>query len=277
MRSILGGILIPTGHRTENLAGTSVGRLPQAPEQVLHVEGRQFEDASGSRFRIDYVRAYAECAADPVVSRHLSSCLTIYPDEARIEVVDAADSSPLVALAYLNALRIFIERHLRRGFITREETLRGRVRGQVRMGCYITQGLARAHPETVPCRFQALEHDTLENRILHTALVGARRLLDRTGGTLTTGTPGQGRPMWHSPEPPSRASSRAISIRPGRRAPIDSVAVALQRDIEILQPSHRCIRAEWTRSINRRIASGRIAVQTVIACARCQRCIESIQ
>jgi hypothetical protein len=159
-----------------------VGRFPESPQRVLQVSARKFQGSDGSRFEIDYVRTYAMCAADPEVSRHLDKCLTVYADEAPIDVEDASNWSPLIALAYLNALHILVQRHLRRGFITREETLRGRVRGQIRTSRYITRGLARAHPEAVPCRFEALEHDTLENRILRTALVGASRLLDWQSG-----------------------------------------------------------------------------------------------
>jgi len=159
-----------------------IGRLPEASECTLHISARQFRSVERAVFQIDYVRMYADCAADPDVSRHLSRCLTVYPDEMPIEVDDDDVWSPLIALAYLNALHILVQRHLRRDFIAREETLYGRARGQIRVGRYITQYRSRGHPEAVPCRFGALEHDTPENRILRTALVGAKRLLDRQTG-----------------------------------------------------------------------------------------------
>jgi hypothetical protein len=158
-----------------------IGRLPQAPARVLYVEPRRF-DGNGTEFRIDYLALYAACAADPEVSSHLDQCLTVYPDEAPIEAPEGADWSPLIALAYLRVLHDLVQRHLRRGFISREEDLCGRIRGQVAFGRYAARSLARGHPEIVPCRFQALEQDTLENRILRTALVGARRLLDGAAG-----------------------------------------------------------------------------------------------
>jgi hypothetical protein len=158
-----------------------IGRLPQASERVLHVGPRLF-NGGATEFRIDYVKLYAACAADPEVSRHLDHCLTVYSDEAAIEAPDAIHWSPLIALAYLHALHALVQRHLRRGFITREDDLRGRIRGQVAFGCYAARGLARGHPEIIPCRFQTLEQDTLENRILRAALVCARRLLDGAVG-----------------------------------------------------------------------------------------------
>ena len=158
------------------------GRLPEFPDRVLRVSARRFSGADGSCFDIDYIRLYAVCAADPEVSRQLDRCLTVYPDEAPVQVADAPDWAPLIALAYINALHHLVHRHLRRGFVTRDETLRGRVRGQIRMGHYIAQGLARGHPDAAPCRFQAMEHDTLENRILRTALAGAKRILNSQRG-----------------------------------------------------------------------------------------------
>jgi len=159
-----------------------IGRLPEAPGRIVRVSARRFGKDDG-KFAIDYVGTYAVCAADPEVSRHLDRCLTVYPDEAPVEVHDDAAWSPLIALAYVRALHTLIQRHLRRGFIAREERLRGRVRGRVDVSRYVGQSLARGHLEIVPCRFQALEQDTLENRILRTALVGAGKLLGQATGT----------------------------------------------------------------------------------------------
>ena len=172
---------------SENLEGelgyyVGIGCLPEAPGRVLKVCSRELEATPGSPFRIDYVRTYAACAADAEVSQHLDRCLTVYADETPVELPDDEAWSPLIALAYLQALYRLVQRHLRRGFITREETLRGRICGQTQMGRYTTQSLARSRPEIVPCRFQSLEPDTLENRILRTALVGAKRLLEPQTG-----------------------------------------------------------------------------------------------
>ncbi len=169
-----------------------IGRLPQAPDRVLHVRPRVF-GGNGQAFRIDYLALYAACAADPEVSRHLDHCLTVYVDEEPIAVEKAGEYSPLIALAYLKSLHELVQRHLRRGFVTREEDLRGRVRGQIALGRYAARSLARAHPEIVPCRFQALEQNTLENRILRTALAGARRLLEDASGRGLGGT----QAAWH--------------------------------------------------------------------------------
>lgn len=170
-------------HSAEGQLGyfVGIGRLPQAPGRILRVQPRVF-DRDGGGFRIDYLALYAACAADPEVSSHLDQCLTVYSDEAPIDAPDEAVWSPLIALAFMKAVHDLVQRHLRRGFISREEDLRGRIRGQVAFGRYAARSLARGHPEIVPCRFQALEQDTLENRILRTALACARQLLDGAGG-----------------------------------------------------------------------------------------------
>lgn len=166
--------------------------MPQAPDRVLHVRPRVF-GGNGQAFRIDYLALYVACAADPEVFRHLDHCLTVYVDEEPIAVEKAGEYSLLIALAYLKSLHELVQRHLRRGFVTREEDLRGRVRGQIALGRYAARSLARAHPEIVPCRFQALEQNTLENRILRTALAGARRLLEDASGRGLGGT----QAAWH--------------------------------------------------------------------------------
>ena len=158
-----------------------IGRLSEAPARVLRVGPREF-GGNGAEFCIDYLALYAACAVDPEVSSHLDQCLSVYSDEAPIDAPDEGVWSPLIALAYLKAVHDLVQRHLRRGFISREEDLRDRIRGQVAFGRYAARSLARGHPEIVPCRFQALEQDTLENRILRTALTCARQLLDGAAG-----------------------------------------------------------------------------------------------
>jgi hypothetical protein len=158
-----------------------VGRLPEAPDRVIRVTARRF-GTGDEEFSIDYLSVYAICAEEPEVSRRLDHCLTVYSDEPPVVAHEEASWSPLIALAYIKALHTLIQRHLRRGFIEREETMHGRVRGQIDVRRYFTRSLARGHPEMTPCRFQGLEQDTLENRILRTALVGASRVLERATG-----------------------------------------------------------------------------------------------
>ncbi len=171
-----------------------IGRLPEAPDNPLIVNPRNFNH-DNQQFQIDYLAMYAACAAHPDVSPHLDACLTIYDDETPIEAPDQGHWSPLIALAFIKATQELVQRHLRRGFITRQEDLRGRIRGQIMVGRYVATSLAKAHPEIVPCRFQALEQNTLENRILRTALVGAKRLLDGATGQNLTGRDAQWR-LW---------------------------------------------------------------------------------
>lgn len=160
-----------------------IGRLPEASDRPIIVLPRTFGD-NQNRFKIDYVKMYGICAGDAEVGQHLDNCLSVYPDEEPIEVENDPNWSPLIALAYLKSLHNLVQRHLRRGFVTREQDLRAKVRGQINIGRYVRLSLARSHPEIIPCRFQELHADTLENRILRTALVAARRLLDGTNNLL---------------------------------------------------------------------------------------------
>jgi len=158
-----------------------IGRFSEATDRILRVSARRFGEG-GAPFAIDYASIYGICAAEPEVSQHLNRCLTIYPDEPPVAAHDEASWSPLIALAYINALHTLVQRHLRDGFTARYETLHGRVRGQIDVRRHITQSLAFRHPEAVPCRFQSLEPDTIENRILRTALLGATRILEQATG-----------------------------------------------------------------------------------------------
>ena len=161
-----------------------VGRLPEAPNHPIIVNPRDFTRGTTS-FQIDYLQMYAACAGDPEVSRHLDQCLTLYADEAPVELEDAPDWSLLIALAFLKELHDLVQRQLRRGFVQREADLRARVRGQIDINRYITRSLTRGHAEIIPCRFQEFQTDTLENRILRAGLTAARRLLDGATGLGT--------------------------------------------------------------------------------------------
>jgi hypothetical protein len=189
-----------------------IGRLPQAPERVLCVTPREFRTGEYP-FRVDHLRMYAACAADPDVSRHLDECLSVYDDEAPIDAPDTGDWSPLIALAFVKSAHELVQRHLRRGFVSKENELRGRIRGQVAFGRYAATSLARGRPEVVPCRFQALEQDTLENRILRTALAGARRLLDGVTGQRLGGGDAQWR-IWTRQVDSALAGAAVARIMP---------------------------------------------------------------
>lgn len=158
-----------------------VGRLHEAADRVIIVNPRSF-GAEPNQFQIDYLKMYAVCAEHAEVSQHLDECLTIYPNEAAVDAQGAENWSPLIALAFLKALHELVQRHLRRGFVTREDDLRSKIQGQINFNRYVTGNLVSGHPEIIPCRFQELESDTLENRILRTALAASRRLLDRATG-----------------------------------------------------------------------------------------------
>lgn len=71
---------------------------------------------------------------------------------------------------YVVEVLSFATRWLRRGYVTREEELTGRVRGRILVSKYLSQSVAQARPHVIPARFTEPSHDTLANRYLKAGL-----------------------------------------------------------------------------------------------------------
>ncbi|MFD4993959.1 hypothetical protein ACFWH7_16635 [Cellulosimicrobium cellulans] len=88
--------------------------------------------------------------------------------------LDAVRSEPAACLLawYLAEAVAFATRWVRRGYVTREEELVGRVRGRIDTTRYIRNSLASARPHVVPCRYTEPSDNTRPNQYLK---LGVRR------------------------------------------------------------------------------------------------------
>ena len=123
--------------------------------------------------RMDYIRMYCECAADPKVSDNLH-CLHLEKGDL-IDAPDSKDFSLLIAMAYLRELKALCSRHLRRHFLRERQNFAGKVKGKILAGENLRRNVLRCRPDRVYCEYQSVSDDILENRILRTALERAAR------------------------------------------------------------------------------------------------------
>ena len=140
---------------------------------VLHVSSK----LDSKTERMDYIRMFCECAADPKVSEHFD-CLHFWEDDL-IDTPDSEDFSLLIAVAYLRELKALCSRHLRRHFLRERQNFAGKVKGKILAGENLRRNVLRCRPDRVYCEYQSVSDDILENRILRAALERAARYVAR--------------------------------------------------------------------------------------------------
>lgn len=86
--------------------------------------------------------------------------------------IDSQHSDPIATLLvwYVDAVREFATRWLRRSYRTRRVVLNGRVRGRVLFGPYINRSLTTARAHEIPCAITERTVDTANNRVLKAGL-----------------------------------------------------------------------------------------------------------
>lgn len=86
--------------------------------------------------------------------------------------IDSQHNDPIATLLiwYVNAVREFATRWLRRSYRTRRTVLNGRVRGRVLIGPYINRSLTSARSNEIPCAITERTIDTANNRVLKSGL-----------------------------------------------------------------------------------------------------------
>lgn len=191
------GLTAVAGHGSALHAGFFVG-LARIGEYLLEATPR-FE-------YLDFARMFADCSDNPVVAqRLLSRTFFVWPqEEPWIKVPVASWFSPLLVIAFLQALNELCRRHLRRNYVRAIENMTGRVKGRVRVGEQIRQNLARARLDCTVCEYGRFDDDCLENRILRAALEVSAVFLARHGAY----------PLVHSWIAACRVSLARVSITP---------------------------------------------------------------
>ena len=93
------------------------------------------------------------------------------PKADRVEV-DSQHNDPIATLLvwYVDAVREFATRWLRRSYRTRRVTLNSRIRGRVLISQYINRSLTTARAQEIPCSVTERTIDTSNNRVLKAGL-----------------------------------------------------------------------------------------------------------
>ena len=131
---------------------------------------------------MDYIKMFAECAANSQIGARVVRCLHFWAGEDLIETERDSDFLILTALAFLRELHELCRRRLRRNFLRVRQNFCGKVKGKILIAENLRQNIVRARADRIVCEFETVGDDILENRILRAALERAARLLSRYEG-----------------------------------------------------------------------------------------------
>lgn len=129
---------------------------------------------------LDFQQMLMKCFTCPKASENLDEVLHIRTEDEPIEV-DARDFQiePLLIVYFLNLMQRIVRKGLRHDYVLREERLDGKIKGKVLMNDYIRKGIAKGRKDQVECRYQEYAVDCLDNRVLKTALLLCRDIINR--------------------------------------------------------------------------------------------------
>lgn len=88
--------------------------------------------------------------------------------------------SPLLIVHYIATLENLLKLGLKKGYVTKEENLKSKVRGRIKILQNERKNLVSGHSDRVYCKFQEYTCDIAENRLLKRALLFAKKMLQKS-------------------------------------------------------------------------------------------------
>ena len=79
--------------------------------------------------------------------------------------------TPLLLIHFIKLLEPIVARGLKRGYITRDENLKSKVKGKILFQRHLSKNILNRREDRVFCRYQEFSEDILENRLLKKALL----------------------------------------------------------------------------------------------------------
>ena len=129
-------------------------------------------------FEIDYVRMLNDALCEPENFNHLKDLINIKFEKPSVKIQQNKDLlSIFLVTEFLNVLQCIVKKGLKKGYITREENLHNKVKGQILVGRNIKHNLSKGNMTDNICRYHIYDIDTQENRILKKALLLCGNLL----------------------------------------------------------------------------------------------------
>ena len=112
----------------------------------------------------------------PFEADYFSKCYGIDFDSPQIEIKsNTVELTPLLILHFLSLLTKLFNSGLKKGYITREENLKSKVKGRILIQQHLQKNILAKHEDRTFCRFTEFTTDIPENRLLKKALLFCQR------------------------------------------------------------------------------------------------------
>lgn len=90
----------------------------------------------------------------------------------------------LAAISFVKECEKICKKHLRQEMAFKEENFNGKVVGNIQVSKHIKQNVTQAREDRIYCRYPIFTVDTLENRIMKSALIKSKKIFQQNGITI---------------------------------------------------------------------------------------------
>ena len=134
---------------------------------------------------LDYMKMFSICLANLNVRSYVGRIYFVDWEKPLIPVRRPRhDLNTIVAVHFLILLRRLVEKPLKKGYVQRHENLQSRIKGKIDFPSHLTANVLGVRPDRAFCTFQEYSEDCIENRLLHSGLLAAKRYLQQQTYTL---------------------------------------------------------------------------------------------
>lgn len=123
------------------------------------------------RKETDYFQMLFSCMKHSDISAHSKDLYEIKFDEQYIEINQKQDLiTPLLMIRYLQVLKSVVRKGLKKSYYRVEQNLSSKIKGKVLVSKTLKQNILKNRPNKTICNFEVYGVDSIENKILKSAL-----------------------------------------------------------------------------------------------------------
>lgn len=143
-------------------------------DSVIYVAPKLNEEAKET----DYFKMLFSCMKHPEIAEFSNNLCEIKFDEPYIQINQQQDLiTPILVIRYLQFLKVIVRKGLKKSYYRVERNLSSKIKGKVIVSKTLKQNILKNRPNKTICNFEVYGVDSIENKILKSALKLADRYL----------------------------------------------------------------------------------------------------